>query len=344
MKKPTIADLAKASGVSVSTVNRILSGKGGVRLSTIQLVRDTAEQINFYGRGLIEARRSEAFPEYQLGFLLLQSSRELFHLFGEGFKKACRNRPNAKIRSTVEFANNLSPESIASQLLELGKACDAVSLIAGDHPLIGQVIHDLKLLGKPVVTFISDQSAPDRAGYVGTDNWKLGRTAAWFIAGNTHGPGRVAPFIGNHRFQCQDVSDAGFRSYIREHAPRLVVEDSRPTHEEPENAYKMVKELLVEVPDLVGIYVGGGGISGVLQALREAPPEKRSGICLVCRDIGQETRKGLNEGLITAALCHPLDMTSNQLVGAMIDAIEKKDDGSITQHTVPFEIATPESV
>ena len=59
------------------------------------------------------------------------------------------------------------------------------------------------------------QSAPDRAGYVGTDNWKLGRTAAWFIAQTVHRPGRIALFIGNHRYQCQDIADASFRSYIR---------------------------------------------------------------------------------------------------------------------------------
>ena len=98
--------------------------------------------------------------------------------------------------------------------------------------------------GKPVVAYITDQSAPDRAGYVGTDNWKLGRTAAWFIAQTTHAPGRVAVFIGNHRYQCQDISDASFRSYIRENASHLTVEDSRPTHEDPEEAYRLVSDLL----------------------------------------------------------------------------------------------------
>jgi LacI family transcriptional regulator len=79
-----------------------------------------------------------------------------------------------------------------------------VSVIAADHPLVSQTIQALKVKGKPVVSYITDQSARDRAGYVGTDNWKLGRTAAWFIAQTTHGSGRVALFIGNHRYQCQD--------------------------------------------------------------------------------------------------------------------------------------------
>ncbi|MGO8374083.1 LacI family transcriptional regulator, partial [Rhizobium ruizarguesonis] len=76
-------------------------------------------------------------------------------------------------------------------------------------------------------------------------------------------------------YQCQDVSDASFRSYMREHAPHLQVYDSRPTHEEPQEAYRIVIQLLSELDDLIGIFIVGGGISGVLRALREAPVEKR---------------------------------------------------------------------
>lgn len=343
-KRPTIADLANASGVSVSTVNRILSGTGSVRPETIQLVQDTATAINFYGRGLIESRRMEAAPEYRFGFLLQQSTRELYQLFGAKIEAAAAERRDEKVRPRLEFADDLAPERIAQHLIDLGATCDAVSVIAGDHPLIGQAIRDLRAQGVPVVTYITDLSAPDRAGFVGTDNWKLGRTAAWFIAKTTHGPGRVALFIGNHRYQCQDISDASFRGYLRENAPQLVVDDSRPTNEDPQNAYRMVKELLSDSDDLVGIYIAGGGISGVLESLREAPEDKRRNVSLVCRDIGPETRKGLTEGLITAALCHPLETISAQLIDTMIDAVEAKGSGSILQRAVPFEIVTPESI
>ena len=96
--------------------------------------------------------------------------------------------------------------------------------------------------------------------------------------------------------------------------------------------------------DLVAIYIVGGGISGVLKALREAPEEKRRTIRLVCRDIGPETRRGLAEGLITAALCHPLEQTSSQLLQTMLDALRQTESGVILQRAIPFEILTPESL
>lgn len=343
-KRSTIADLAKAAGVSVSTVNRILSGAKGVRPATIKRVEDAAARIDFYGRGLIAHRARNALPSYRFGFLLQQRSRELYHHFGIHIQNAARRCANANIDAVVDYAEDLSPEKIADQLHALGKTCDAVTVIAADHPLIGHAIRDLKDQGKPVITYITDLSAPDRAGHVGTDNWKLGRTAAWFIVKTTSGPGRVAVFIGNHRYQCQDVSDASFRSYIREHAPWLTIDDSRPTHEDPALACNMTRELLNAEPDLVGIYVAGGGISGVLTALRDLPPDRLARISVVCRDIGPETRKGLSEGLITAALCHPLETISSQLVDAMIEAKENGESTSIIQRIVPFEIITPESL
>jgi LacI family transcriptional regulator len=99
-----------------------------------------------------------------------------------------------------------------------------------------------------------------------------------------------------------------------------------------------------EEPDLGGIFVNGGGISGVLRAMRELPAERQRDICVVCRDIGPEARKGLSEGLITAALCHPVEKTLEELIEVMLRLIERRDTVSIEQRIVPFEIVTPESI
>ncbi|WP_429126867.1 hypothetical protein [Ensifer sp. 4252] len=97
--------------------------------------------------------------------------------------------------------------------------------------------------------------------------------------------------------------------------------------------------------DFVGILIVGGGISGVLRALREAPEDRRKNIREVCRDIGPETRKGLSGGLITAALCHPLEKTSATLVQTMVETITQGAPGSTIHRTVAFfDIVTPENM
>ena len=292
----------------------------------------------------IEARRDESLPSYRFVFLLQQSTREVYRIFASGIKEAAAARRDEKVTPLVDFVDLLEPSNIAARLVALGRECDAVAVIAADHPLIGQAIRELRQQGKPTVAYITDQSAPDRAAFVGADNWKLGRTAAWFVSEMSPEPGRVALFLGNHRYQCQDMADAAFRSYIRENAPHLTVEDSRPTNEESSEAYRMVRELLASGEKLTGLMIAGGGISGVLRALREAPPEQRKGVRVICRDIGPETRKGLTEGLITAALCHPLEPTSRTLVQTMIEVTRSKDADITIQRTVPFEVITPENI
>lgn len=344
MSRPTITDLASAAGVSVSTVNRLLHGSGGVRQDTIDHILEAAEEIGFYGLGAIKERRKDALPHYKLGFLLQQSHRQLYQMFGASIGDASARRGDVVVKPDVRFEDDLSPDAIADNLLRLGNCNDAVAIVAADHPIIGQAIEMLRTKGVPVIAYITDQSAPGRAGYVGTDNWKLGRTAAWFIAQTNLGIGKIANFNGNHRYQCQDIADASFRSYIREHAPQMTVGDTIPTQEEPDNAYRIVRDLVAGDPELVGLFIGGGGISGVLRAMREMPPERRRKLRVVCRDIGPETRKGLTEALITAALCHPLERTSDELIDVMVGAIDGPHSGSVVQRIVPFEIVTPESI
>jgi len=145
--RPTIADLARAAGVGVATVNRILAGSASVRPGTMQRVQEAADEIGFYGIGAIEARKKESVPKYRLGFLLQQSHRELYQLMAKKIGEAAHQRRDEEIEPVIEFADRLDPGHIAERLMILGEACDAVSLIAADHPLVSQTIQALKARG-----------------------------------------------------------------------------------------------------------------------------------------------------------------------------------------------------
>jgi LacI family transcriptional regulator len=109
-------------------------------------------------------------PHFRFRFLLQQPSRELYQLFGSKIRQAALAWRTAEIEAVIEFVEHLEPENIAARLSAHGQVCDATAVIAADHPLISQSIQALRRRGKPVVAYITDQSSPDRAGYVGTDN------------------------------------------------------------------------------------------------------------------------------------------------------------------------------
>ena len=344
MNRPSIADLAQEAGVSVSTVNRLLHGTAKVRSDTIERIAHAAEKIGFYGLGTLRSREMEARPSYRLGFLLQQSTREIYQQFAAGIAEAAEGQRDVRVEAEIQFVDTLTPEAIGTALVELAGTCDALAVVCADHPQISQVINELRGRGTPVVAYITDLSAPGRAAYVGTDNWKLGRTAAYIIANMVKRPGKIATFIGNHRYQCQDFSDASFRSYIREHAEGMTVLDPFLTNEDAEVAYRSVSQLLKHERDLVGLYVIGGGISGVLRAIRETPEERRAEIRVVCRDVGSEARNGLTEGIISAALYHPIPAISGNLIQTMLEVLRQDEPASMIQRIVPFGILTPENV
>ncbi|NTB97259.1 LacI family transcriptional regulator [Agrobacterium tumefaciens] len=344
MNRPTISDLASAAGVSLSTVNRLLHGTGTVRTDTIDRILDAADQIGFYGLGALRQRKRESLPHRHLSFLMQQSHRPLYQMWADAIIAASARHANAVIEPHVVFEDDLTAEAVSSKLLKLGETSDAIAVVTADHPLVSQAIDALRSKDVPVVAYVTDLSAASRAGFVGTDNWKRGRTAAWFINQTVNCPGKVFPLVGSNRYQCQDMADASFRSYMREHCPDFQVNETLLTHEVPENAYQIVKGLISQEPDLKGIFVNGGGISGVLRAMRELDPARQREIRIVCSDIGPETRKGLTEGLITASLSHPLDKMPQELINVMLRLIDKKDTWSIEQRIVPFDILTPESI
>ena len=209
--------------------------------------------------------------------------------------------------------------------------------------MVGNEINALRDAGKPVVAYLTDQSASGRAGYVGADNWVLGRTAAWFVAQTTARPGRVQVLVGNHRYQHEELSEAGFRAYLRERATGLIVSDVRVMLDDSGEAHRIATELLAGDEDLVSVYAAGGCNSGLLMALREVPESRRRGLCIICRDTGPETRRVLAEGLITVGLSVPLEATTQQLILTMLEAIRQSSPGAILRRTTPFEIVTPEN-
>lgn len=337
-RRPTLADLAREAGVGVSTVDRVLNGRDPVRRPTAERVLSAAERIGFHATGLIRQRLGGGDgPERTFGFLLQQRSSP-FYL---GLASALAETAREAGRVLIEHLEDLAPEHVAERLLALGREADAVALVAADHPRVAQAVDRLRD-GVPVFTLISDLSAAGRAGYIGVDNLKVGRTAAWAIAGLCKRPGPVGIFVGSHRYRCQEANEMGFRSYFREYAPDFHLLEPRTSLEDARYAYESTLDLLKQQPGLVGLFVAGGGAEGVLRALREEGMADR--VVGVGLDLTDETRSGLIDGVLKLVLSHPLPTLAERAVAAMAHAVERGRHEPTRQILLPFDVFTPENV
>ena len=342
MTRPTIHDLARAAGVSVATVNRVLAGAANVRVPTRQRVQEAAESIGFYGLGAIQSRGAASRPKYRFGFLLHQGTRSFYRMLAQELAAAARAVPDAGIDARIEFLDDLSPQNTAARLHEMGEKCDAVAVVAAVHPLVSAALESLRARGVPVFALISQLSATGQVPYVGLDNWKVGRTAAWAVAQMAKAPGKVGILVGNHRYRCQDMNESGFRSYFREFAPGFTLLEPLLTFESATIAQEMTERLLRDHPDLVGLFVAGGGITGALTALRAS---RRAGqIVSVGFQLMDVTRTALLDGVLTLVISHPLADMARETVAGMIRAVSQRDGEGNHTVVLPFALLGRESI
>lgn len=342
MSRPTIKDLAAEAQVSVSTVNRVLSGHQKVREVTIQQVLAAAERIGFYGVHAIEHRLKTKRTKLRFGVLLQQETSSLYKNVGEALKTEAQSYEELRVELHVEYMLDLAPEYVAGRILALSENCDAIAVVAAQHPRISQAVQQVREQGKQVFAIIS--ALPIAAGthYIGLDNWKVGRMAAWAIHHMAKVPGPVSLFVGNHRYRCQEANEIGFRSYFREHAPEFELLDVHSTYESDQIAQDLTERLLQTTPNVVGLYVAGGGLCGALDAIRDLKPANPP--LVIGHELSDAHIQGLLDGSLTMLLANQVDRLAHETIDAMVRAATERNDEIRYERILPFVTYTRENV
>jgi LacI family transcriptional regulator len=342
MKRVTIPDLAEAAGVSVSTVNRVLNQPESVRQPTRERVMSAAERIGFYGLGTIQGAVRSGLETHKIGILLNQRSRRFYRNLGEALETEARRASSDNIELTLEYLDDLSPERVAESLLALGEKCESVALVAAQHAIVADAIDEVLSKGVPVAALIAPLSAKGNVSFVGLDNWKVGRTAAWAFSNIVREPGKIGILVGNYRYRNQEMNESGFRSYFREHNPAFELLEPLPTYESAAAARELVEGLLNKHPDLCGLFVSGGGITGALAALRNV--KRRKDFVAVGYDLFDETRAALIDGTLTMVISHPMEIFARETVATLIKSKKAGANAGAQRVALGFEVYTSENV
>jgi LacI family transcriptional regulator len=340
-RRPTIADVARTAGVGVATVDRVLNRRAEVRRDTAERVLAAAEAIGYHGAGLLRRRIEETVESRTFGFLLQRKGDAFYRQLAAALAEAACALPSFRGKPLVEFVDDISAETVAAGLLSLGGRCDAVAVVAADHPKVAAAVASLRANGVSVVTMLSELSGGVTFGHVGIDHRKSGRTAAWVISKLAERAGPVGIFVGSHRFIGHELSEISFRSYFREHAPEFRLLEPFANLEEPALAHEGTLELLRRNPDLVGIYVAGGGMAGLVTALREARADHH--IVAVCNELIPETRLALIDEVIDAVIATPVPELARATVAIMANSIRSSSEGE-PPVLLPFGLYVSENV
>ena len=341
--RPTIADVAAKAGVSVATVDRVLNERHPVREQTARRVYEAANEIGYHAASLLRQRLTAVLPHVDFGFLLQRPQQAFYRRFGEEIERAVEQTPGVRGRCHLRYVADPSPAEVVRELGAIAASVDAVSLTSIDHHSVTKAVEDLRVEKVPAFSLLSDFAQGARESYIGLDNLKVGRTAAWLIAHTArHRPGKVAVFVGSHRWHGHQLRETGFRSYFREHAPDFQLLETVVNLETAEVTHEATLHLLERHKDIAGFYVAGGGMEGAISALRESAPDPMPSV--VVNELTPESAAALQDQILTGVIATPLPELCRALVDMMLAAVGAGPTGTPRQLFLPLRLHVPESL
>lgn len=342
MRRPTINDLAQAAGVSVATVDRVLNGRLRVREETARKVSEAAKRIGYHAAVAIRQRVLADLPEYRLGIVLQKERHAFYQDFAQELQQAALQVQDRHIRLSLTYAQTAEPEELAQILLQLAGKVHAVAASGLDHHGVTNAVSVLRSKGVPTFSLLSDFAQGEREAYFGINNMKVGRSAAWFLSKCAARHGKIALFIGGHRFHGHALRETGFRAYFREYAPQFEVMDAIVNLETRQLTHEAMLGVMSRHPDLVAVYCAGGGMEGAIGALREAGKADRIA-CLV-HELTPESRQALLERQISGVLQTPMKELCAELMTTVVHTIENGMAENPGQRFIAPILWTPESI
>lgn len=300
MSRPTVNDLAKAAGVSLATVDRVLNARPGVRDQTIRRVNEAIKQIG-YVRDVTAANLARQ-RRYRFAFVLPEAPGEFVSLLRAAVREAAVSSIVDRTDLTVVSVPPDDPHVLVKALRRLGaQEVDGVAILAPETPHLRDEIAHLKEKGVAVVALVSDLPHTDRDHFVGIDNIAAGRTAA-VLMGRFLGRSEGSVLVLASSMQA--ISNAerrlGFDQVMAEQFPGIEVLPSLEGHDDPDIIRRVVSNLLDARPDAAGIYSVGTGNGVLIDILKQR--DIGQDIVVIGHELTRNTSRALNDGVFDAVI------------------------------------------
>ena len=292
--RATITDIARESGASTATVDRVLNGRPGVKTAMRARVLSAAERL-----GYLLPTSASASDAVAVSVILPGGTNTFIALLAQHFETMAGLRGDVRLH--IHSIEGFNPDALATKLDELRGQADAIGVVALDHPTVREALRAVAATGTPVVTLVSDISNVPRLDYIGIDNRAAGRLAGHLL-GRFIGQdeGQVALFAGSLSYRGHEEREMGFRHVLAEDFPGIRIVEFCESHDNAERTYRDACALLKRFEDLAGVYNIGGGNRGIARALEEAGRDRS--VVYIGHELTPHTRRFLVSGTMAAVI------------------------------------------
>jgi len=298
-RRATVHDVARAAGVSLATVDRVLNGRPGVRAATAEKVEEAIQTLGF-SRDLNASLMARS-RDLKVVFFIPDGSNEFMDSLAEAVMRRAGPALADRMHLTTRRIRALDTGALAAGLDALDpRDCDCAVIVTSEEPDILAAVDSASRRGIAVMTLVSDLPSSTRRHFIGIDNVAAGRTAASLLGRFLPQGGKVAVIAGSLHLRDHAERLEGFRTIIEGDFPVVELLDTLEGHDERGETEGLVTRLLAAQPDLSGIYNLGAGNAGLVAALDRSG---RAGkLRVIAHELTEPTRHGLRSGAIDVVL------------------------------------------
>lgn len=326
-EKPTIAMIAKLSGVSRGTVDRVINNRPNVRPEKADRVRRVVEKLN-YRPNLTARALAKKAAKRKLGVI--------FPAWPGFFEEEIRRGIDAAGRdlllSGVEIVREACPSKLPADFIGimdrlLRQGARGLALCPINSVGIRDRIRELRAEGVPVVTFNSDIADSGRACFVGQDIVRTGVIAAGLMERITAPGSMVLIAAGNLEFKAHRERVDGFRHHWHGLGRRddacLIVQ----TYNDHDVTFEKVSAALAANPGVGGVYMANDSVPACVEAIGSLGLSRR--VRVVAHDLSPEHRALLLYGAVDFIIGQDLFFQGYrpvELLARMLDGVRPERD------------------
>jgi LacI family transcriptional regulator len=310
--RPTTKDLAKAAGVSLATVDRVLNDRPGVTERTVIKVNETIEKIGFARN--IQAANLARNKSYQFQFILPSTGGQFLSELLCRIEEANQSYAPEMIEAYSKQIIVDDPHSVANYLASLSaRDVDGVAIMVPESPQVRDAITRLSERGIEAVQFLSGQPKASKVDFVGIDSHAAGATAGRLVGSFSKvKDGKIIVIADTMQARDSIERRLGFDETIGRLFPQLHVLPSLETYGNVERAHRVIKQCIENNPKIVGAYVLSSEAQAPIDALDR------------CVDTSQ----------VTIVAHERTPFTENALRQEMLDAIIAQNTGHAVRSAI----------
>jgi LacI family transcriptional regulator len=310
----TIKQIAKLSGVSRGTVDRVLNNRGIVNPATAEKVREIASLLHYtpnkVGKTLAVKKKNLKF-----GYIMFSSteSNPFFADVVTGIQIKAKELEEYGVTVDVRYSEFGSPDDQVRLMDEMiVSGVHGIAITPINHQKVAEKIRELAEMGIPVVTVNTDIENSGRLAYIGSNYLQSGKTAGGLMSLITGGKANVGIVLGSMDVLCHSERVNGFKQNLRKYSPEIKIIKMVENHDDDFESFTVIKDMLTEHPEIDSLFLASAGVYGACRAVESLNLQKK--LRIISFDCTPVTKKLILDGVISATIAQqPLKQGSKPL-------------------------------